>query len=150
MRVSTDKSDPGFTGPLGIQITLNSEPVIRVITADEELGLVIVHKQDSEGNLMFDPATKEIEREELRGVVRIGLSAGHRLRQHWNLKKQRAAAEAKRVVMESIRQRTEHEFDDDAACIHCGFDGAEWHHWKHNTYEGKAHPETKMPPCTRA
>jgi hypothetical protein len=134
MRVSTDKSDPGFTGPLGIQITLNSEPVIRVITADEELGLVIVHKQDSEGNLMFDPATKEIEREELRGVVRIGLSAGHRLRQHWNLKK----------------QRTEHEFDDDAACIHCGFDGAEWHHWKHNTYEGKAHPETKMPPCTRA
>lgn len=30
----------------------------------------------------------------------------------------------------------------------CGFDGAEWHHWKHHTYEGKAHPEVRKPLCT--
>lgn len=40
-----------------------------------------------------------------------------------------------------------HEFDDDACCIHCGFDGAEWHHWKHYTYEGQAQPAIKMPRC---
>lgn len=48
-----------------------------------------------------------------------------------------------------IRQKTGHEFDDDAVCIHCGFDSAEWHHWKHHTYEGKAQPEAKPPLCTR-
>ncbi|MEY2689154.1 MAG: hypothetical protein RL375_3352 [Pseudomonadota bacterium] len=41
-----------------------------------------------------------------------------------------------------------HEFDDDACCVHCGFDGAEWHHWKHNTHEGRSQPEAKQPICT--
>lgn len=49
-----------------------------------------------------------------------------------------------------VNQPNGHEFDDDAVCIHCGFDGAEWHHWKHHTYEGKAQPEAKQPLCTRA
>lgn len=40
-----------------------------------------------------------------------------------------------------------HEWDDDGCCIHCGFDGAEWHWWKHSTYEGRAHPEARMPRC---
>ena len=40
-----------------------------------------------------------------------------------------------------------HEFDDDGCCIHCGFDGAEWHWWKHSTYEGKAQPNAKRPQC---
>lgn len=40
-----------------------------------------------------------------------------------------------------------HEFDHDAICIHCGFDGAEWWHWKHNTYEGRA-SDAKQPACT--
>lgn len=40
-----------------------------------------------------------------------------------------------------------HDFDDDACCIHCGFDGAEWHHWRHNTYEGLATRDTQ-PPCS--
>lgn len=51
--------------------------------------------------------------------------------------------------IQSVRSRTGHEWDDDAVCIHCGFDGAEWHHWKHYTYEGKAQPEAKPPLCTR-
>ena len=40
-----------------------------------------------------------------------------------------------------------HEFDDDACCIHCGFDGAEWHHWKNHTWEGKGQPDAKPPLC---
>lgn len=51
--------------------------------------------------------------------------------------------------IQSARTKTGHEWDDDAVCIHCGFDGAEWHHWKHHTYEGKAQPEAKPPLCTR-
>ncbi|MDE2419517.1 MAG: hypothetical protein KGN32_17135 [Burkholderiales bacterium] len=41
-----------------------------------------------------------------------------------------------------------HNFDDDAVCTDCGFDAAEWHHWKHSTYEGKAKPEARPPLCT--
>ena len=94
MRVSTDQSDPGFTGPLGIQITLNGEPIKHVITADEEQGLVIVHKLDSEGNPLFDPVTMNMEQERLHGVVRIDLPPGHRLRQAWLLKKHLANLQA--------------------------------------------------------
>ncbi len=39
-----------------------------------------------------------------------------------------------------------HQYDEDACCIKCGFDGAEWSHWKHHTYEGKASDE-KYPIC---
>ena len=41
----------------------------------------------------------------------------------------------------------EHDFDDDAVCRRCGFDGAEWHWWKHSTYEGRAQPEARQPRC---
>lgn len=41
----------------------------------------------------------------------------------------------------------EHQFDEDGCCIHCGFDGAEWHWWKHSTYEGRAQPQARMPRC---
>lgn len=40
-----------------------------------------------------------------------------------------------------------HDWDEDGCCIHCNFDGVEWHHWKHNTYEGRAQPDAKMPLC---
>lgn len=39
-----------------------------------------------------------------------------------------------------------HKFDEDAICEYCGFDGAEWWHWKHNTYEGKS-SDAKQPEC---
>jgi hypothetical protein len=41
-----------------------------------------------------------------------------------------------------------HNFDEDAVCTDCGFDGAEWAHWRHHTWEGKAQPEAKKPLCT--
>lgn len=42
----------------------------------------------------------------------------------------------------------QHDFDHDAVCTKCGFDGAEWSHWKNWTYEGKANPDAKQPLCT--
>lgn len=42
-----------------------------------------------------------------------------------------------------------HEFDDDGICVHCGFDGAEWHWWKHSTWEGRSQPDAVPPPCVR-
>lgn len=49
---------------------------------------------------------------------------------------------------QELKQLTtpQHDWDDDGVCKHCMFDGAEWHHWKHHTYEGKA-SNMKMPPC---
>ena len=45
-------------------------------------------------------------------------------------------------------EQARHEFDEDACCVHCGFDGAEWHHWKYNTYEGRASESVKRLCCT--
>lgn len=42
--------------------------------------------------------------------------------------------------------RLTHEFDDDGCCTKCGFDAAEWHHWKAQTYEGRASTAT-FPVC---
>ena len=41
-----------------------------------------------------------------------------------------------------------HTYDEDAVCIHCGFDGAEWHHWRFNTHEGHA-MQTPAPSCNQ-
>jgi hypothetical protein len=41
----------------------------------------------------------------------------------------------------------QHEWDDDGCCTHCGFDGAEWNWWRFSTYEGRAQPHAKRPPC---
>jgi hypothetical protein len=43
-----------------------------------------------------------------------------------------------------------HDFDEDGCCTKCGFDGAEWHHWKHSTWEGRAQPDAKPPRCTNS
>lgn len=40
-----------------------------------------------------------------------------------------------------------HQYDEDGCCIHCGFDGAEWHWWKTSTYEGRADEDAKAPEC---
>ncbi len=49
-------------------------------------------------------------------------------------------------------KRGGHVLDDDACCIHCGFDAAEHHHWRHSTYEGRAAAmagNADEPPCQR-
>ena len=52
------------------------------------------------------------------------------------------------MCREDTRGKAGHEWDDDACCKHCGFDGAEWHWWRYNTYEGRS-MKTPMPPCER-
>jgi hypothetical protein len=42
---------------------------------------------------------------------------------------------------------TPHTWDEDAVCVHCEFDGAEWHHWKRSTYEGQA-SSLVLPACS--
>jgi hypothetical protein len=41
---------------------------------------------------------------------------------------------------------TRHEFDDDAVCIHCGFDGAEWSWLKRQGHVS----EDQRPLCERS
>lgn len=42
-----------------------------------------------------------------------------------------------------------HEYDEDAVCTVCGFDGAEHAHWRKSTYEGRAADAEarRTPPC---
>jgi len=47
----------------------------------------------------------------------------------------------------AIEQTKQHAYDIDCTCVVCGFDGAEFHWWKHHTYEGKASPDIKEPEC---
>ena len=39
-----------------------------------------------------------------------------------------------------------HDLDDDGVCVRCGWDGAEWHWWRYNTYEGMS-LKTPAPEC---
>lgn len=36
-----------------------------------------------------------------------------------------------------------HDYDDDGVCTKCGFDGAEYHHWRFNIPE-RSRPEISM------
>jgi hypothetical protein len=45
-------------------------------------------------------------------------------------------------------RETRHVWDEDAVCIRCGHDGAEWHWWKHHTYEGQAQTDATEPLCS--
>lgn len=47
---------------------------------------------------------------------------------------------------ESQGRNLRHDYDDDAVCRRCGHDGAEWWHWKNNTWEGRA-SDAKEPSC---
>jgi len=81
MRLSTDIDDPGFTPHTqNVKVFLNGVERTGVITADEEKRLIIVHKRDENGRLMFRSAGMaygpEFERETLYGDVRIEIG-GH-------------------------------------------------------------------------
>ena len=74
MRISADRSDPGFDHSYRSAIVfLNGKRVQRCITADEDLGVVIVHAVGADGNVIFDREKGEVVREEVRGSVRVVL-----------------------------------------------------------------------------
>lgn len=50
-------------------------------------------------------------------------------------------------------KRGGHKLDEEAVCIHCGFDAAEHWHWRNMTYEGRyaaLDGKADEPLCTRA
>ena len=49
-------------------------------------------------------------------------------------------------VRRSQQERLPHDFDDDGVCTRCGFDGAEYIHWKKYTAEGRS-SGAEVPSC---
>lgn len=77
MRLSVDSDDPGYrayqAGGRGAVVFLGGVKLSHVLTADEEMGLAVVHKTDEAGNIVHCGGV--IQRETLRGAVRIELPA---------------------------------------------------------------------------
>lgn len=48
--------------------------------------------------------------------------------------------------LERDKARLAHDWDEEAICTKCGFDGAEWDYWRHHTYEGRA-SDAPLPSC---
>ncbi|ACL58457.1 hypothetical protein [Methylobacterium nodulans] len=78
MRISVDERDSGYRTllqwggpPAAIKVTLNGQEVFRCITADEELGEVLVGVVDGNGHPVVDG--NEVRREWWRGVVKIDM-----------------------------------------------------------------------------
>lgn len=56
-----------------------------------------------------------------------------------------AAAPSLRIA----EYRLSHDFDDDAVCVKCGFDGAEWWHYRQTQHPDDRDPNERQPECTR-
>lgn len=72
MRLSVDEKDPGY-GPdiYDVTILLDGAPIKNVITADEELGELLVSVTDAEGHFVLDKARDCFVTETRRGKVQI-------------------------------------------------------------------------------
>lgn len=78
MRLSIDKSDPGFSHRavgLRANIFLDEQPAKDVITADEDQGLIVRYRRSEDGQVMIDEEAKSFVVETVRGKVRIDLLA---------------------------------------------------------------------------
>ncbi len=73
MRVSTVEGDPGYLDPIThvIEVYLNGVEVSEVVTADEELGVVVRAVTDSDGNIVVDYERSCVVYETLQGNVKI-------------------------------------------------------------------------------
>lgn len=78
MRVSTDKSDPGYplfmrTQQEGVllKVYLDGQEIDEVETADEEEGVLVRYCTGENGELLLTPSREEIERETLQGRVEV-------------------------------------------------------------------------------
>ena len=77
MRLSVDKKDRGYTSVIpthGVVVFKDGYQVNDCITADEELGLAIVHKRDLHGEFIFNSAKDEVERKYIMGRINIVLN----------------------------------------------------------------------------
>lgn len=81
MRVSGDRSDPGYETPMAryARVFLDHQEIRHVVTADDAEGLVVVEVTDDGGRPVLDRSKKQILRKEMRGHVQIILpSMGER------------------------------------------------------------------------
>lgn len=74
MRISSDRTDPGFDEwdkieRLAARVYLDGVEIKDVITADEEAGMVIRYKRNAGGGLVLDGHV--LVRETLYGVVEL-------------------------------------------------------------------------------
>lgn len=81
MRLSVDDTDPGYSRlAFGVRVFLDGAEVKRVITADEERGLIVQHAVNEHGDLLWaDRSRKQLRREMRYGDVRIEVPEGHPL-----------------------------------------------------------------------
>lgn len=74
MRLSVDKSDPGYS-PQAVQmrprVFLDGVRMERVVTADEERGEVVRYRTGPDGRMVVAADGESLEREVLVGAVRI-------------------------------------------------------------------------------
>lgn len=76
MRLSVDPNDRGFApAAIGARVFLDGVEVQDVVTADEELGEVIVLERNEAGEFFLDLELDEAKRATRNGVVRIETTA---------------------------------------------------------------------------
>lgn len=80
MRYSIIEGDAGYENYVNaklqgkdVRVSLNDKRLNEVITADTDLGLVLVFKRDPRGDLIYNPVDGEIEQEWCSGVVSVDL-----------------------------------------------------------------------------
>lgn len=73
MRVSVDKADPGYrVDAYQFQAFLDGQEIsTRCVTADEDVGEVVVFVLDEQGNLQVNEQRDAVVKETLRGKVEI-------------------------------------------------------------------------------
>ncbi len=74
MRVSADPQDPGYSPGLtgrGVKVFLDGVEQHQVVTADDELGLVVMYDVDENGQVKMDG--EMVRRINAQGTVRIEL-----------------------------------------------------------------------------
>jgi hypothetical protein len=74
MRLSVDSNDPGYNPKaFGAKVYLNGAEVTKVITADEDRGMLIRYQTDQRGKLILNSDRSDALRETRYGIVRIDL-----------------------------------------------------------------------------
>lgn len=80
MRISTIKTDPGYTqGCVGIRVYLEGAEVTHVFTADEEQRLIVQGDLDATGRLQLTADRQEVKKVTRHGHVRVELPPGFKL-----------------------------------------------------------------------
>jgi hypothetical protein len=75
MRISVDPSDRAYTGEryYGATVSLDGVVLRDCVTADDEIGEIVIFKRDKDGNLILNKQRDWFVRQPLTGKVKIEL-----------------------------------------------------------------------------